>query len=58
MQIYGDFALCPHHAMSSTQDEWAMGNRSMCDLLHRQVVSSASSTGLPGWWPWPQDPTG
>lgn len=29
-----DFALCPHH-LGPTADDWATGNRIMCDLLHR-----------------------
>ena len=30
--------MCAHHVASSG-DDWAMGNRIMCDFLHRGVVS-------------------
>jgi len=33
-------ALCQHHA-GGHADDWAAGNRMICDFLHRGVVSSA-----------------
>jgi hypothetical protein len=30
--------MCAHH-VASYGDDWAMGNRIMCDFLHRGVVS-------------------
>jgi hypothetical protein len=33
--------MCAHHT-SSHADDWAMGNRIMCDFLHRGVVSPPS----------------
>ena len=32
----GDGELCAHHA--ATDKDWAVGNRAMCDFLHRRVV--------------------
>lgn len=34
LQLRGDSALCAHHH-SLDADNWAVGNRVMCDLLHR-----------------------
>jgi hypothetical protein len=31
--------LCPHHT-SGYGDDWATGNRVMCDFLHRGIVSA------------------
>ena len=31
--------MCAHH-VASYADDWAMGNRLMCDFLHRGVVSA------------------
>jgi hypothetical protein len=33
--------MCAHH-VDSRADDWAMGNRIMCDFLHRGVVSLPS----------------
>ena len=33
----GDDALCACHA-ASCRDDWATGNRIMCDFLHRGIV--------------------
>ena len=30
--------MCAHH-VASDADDWAMGNRIMCDFLHRGIVS-------------------
>jgi len=30
--------MCAHH-VASHADDWAMGNRIMCDFLHRGIVS-------------------
>ena len=30
--------MCAHH-VASYADDWAMGNRIMCDFLHRGIVS-------------------
>lgn len=34
LQLNGDSALCAHHH-SLDADNWAIGNRVMCDFLHR-----------------------
>jgi len=33
--------MCAHH-VDSRADDWAMGNRIMCDFLHRGLVSLPS----------------
>lgn len=33
--------MCDHHT-ATHGDDWAMGNRLMCDFLHRGVVSPPS----------------
>ena len=30
--------LCPHHHVTDGSHDWAVGNRIMCDFLHRQRV--------------------
>jgi hypothetical protein len=35
-----DADVCGHHT-SSFADNWAAGNRLMCDFLHRGIVSTA-----------------
>lgn len=35
----GDGELCAHHAASDK--DWAVGNRAMCDFVHRRVVPAA-----------------
>jgi len=37
LQLAGEFALCPHHHCVYG-DNWAIGNRIMCDFFHRGVV--------------------
>ncbi len=37
---FGHDALCEHHA-GGHADDWATGNRIICDFLHRGIVSSA-----------------
>ena len=34
--MIGDSMLCAHHHLVS--DEWAAGNRVMCNFIHRGVV--------------------
>jgi hypothetical protein len=34
--------ICTHHTASYAAD-WAIGNRLMCDLLHRGIVSTPAS---------------
>ena len=36
--------MCVHH-VASHADDWAMGNRIMCDFLHRGVVSPPFERG-------------
>ena len=33
--------LCGHHG-SSCEDDWATGNRIMCDFVHRGIVRSTA----------------
>jgi hypothetical protein len=40
--------LCPHHE-SGHGDDWATGNRLMCDFLHRGIVSLPRADRLVGW---------
>jgi hypothetical protein len=40
----GSDSLCTHHA-SGYGDDWATGNRVMCDFVHRGVVSSTPTEG-------------
>jgi hypothetical protein len=37
LQLAGDSALCPHHHCVFG-DDWAEGNRLMCDFFHRGKV--------------------
>ena len=30
-------ALCPHHS-AGYADDWAAGNRVMCDFIHRGII--------------------
>jgi len=39
--LSGTAALCRHHAVVYDQD-WAVANRIICDLIHRGVVPPAS----------------
>lgn len=36
-------ALCPHHHTSAHADDWATGNRIMCDFVHRGIVPPGPS---------------
>lgn len=39
LQIASDFSLCPHHACHNIHgQDWAVGNRIMCDFFHRGKV--------------------
>jgi hypothetical protein len=40
---FGTDALCAYHS-SSHGDDWATGNRIMCDFLHRGIVPVAPLT--------------
>lgn len=40
----GSDPLCTHH-VSGHGDDWAIGNRIMCDFVHRGVVSSTPAEG-------------
>lgn len=40
LTVTGDRELCDHHHGGS-HDDWAAGNRAMCDLLHRKQISRA-----------------
>ena len=39
--LASDVALCPHHHV--TNDEWAAGNRVMCNFIHRHIVPARLS---------------
>ena len=41
---FGSDSFCAHHA-SGHGDDWAAGNRIMCDFVHRGVVSSTPTEG-------------
>jgi hypothetical protein len=36
-------AWCDYHANVPDDDDWATGNRAMCDFVHRGIVPPASS---------------
>lgn len=36
--------LCPHHTWTPA-DDWAAGNRIMCDFIHRGIVAPAPADG-------------
>ncbi len=36
-RVVGNVALCARHAAVST-DSWAVGNRILCDFLHRGIA--------------------
>lgn len=38
LQLSGDAALCPHHHVNYSGEDWAAGNRIMCDFFHRGIV--------------------
>ena len=40
MNTCGTGELCSHHLVSHG-DDWASGNRTMCDFLHRGIVAPA-----------------
>lgn len=37
LQLSGDTGLCPHHHCVYG-DDWAKGNKIMCDFIHRKKV--------------------
>ena len=43
---FGADALCAYHC-STNGDDWATGNRIMCDFLHRGIVLAAPPTRAP-----------
>jgi hypothetical protein len=43
---FGADALCAYHS-STNGDDWATGNRIMCDFLHRGVVLAAPPARAP-----------
>jgi hypothetical protein len=52
-------ALCPHHHWTP-DDRWAVGNRIVCDFLHRGIVSAGGCNehdGIRGPAP-AQEPSG
>jgi hypothetical protein len=53
LQLAGDSALCPHHHCVFG-DDWAEGNRLMCDFFHRGKVPPRLPTEEPEDDLWPQ----
>ena len=44
--IVGLGAMCSYHTAAPLRDDWARGNRVMCDFVHRGIVAGAAE-------PWP-----
>jgi hypothetical protein len=42
---FGADALCIHH-LHAGGDDWATGNRIMCDFIHRGIVSRTPAESL------------
>jgi hypothetical protein len=38
-------AMCTYHGNAADRDDWARGNRIMCDFIHRGIVAPALSVG-------------
>ena len=52
--------ICPHHHVYAHDDEWAAGNRAMCDFFHRGVLPrrlSADDREDEAWTAIVSDPT-
>jgi hypothetical protein len=43
---YGADALCAHH-LHPGPDDWATGNRIMCDFVHRGIVARTPAASSP-----------
>jgi len=40
--IVGLGPMCSYHTATPLRDDWARGNRIMCDFVHRGIVAPAS----------------
>ena len=40
--IVGPGAICSHHTATPLRDDWARGNRIMCDFVHRGIAARAA----------------
>lgn len=49
LTIPGDSEFCPHHTIGPA-DDWACGNRLMCDFFHRGWVPLAYRERTSEWW--------
>lgn len=46
----GSRELCGYHTAAFGHDDWATGNRIMCDFIHRGIVSATpQSAEARGW---------
>ena len=42
LRTIGTEPLCAHHALTSSDDDWASRNRLACDFIHRKVIPPRS----------------
>ena len=40
---FGSGALCAYHTNPEGRDDWATGNRAMCDYVHRRIVAPGAA---------------